>query len=398
MRLRCCLAFILSVAAVGCDAKLDHFPRNELYAVSLGHTFSVDTETATLAAHDAVEQVFGTPNDPRWPAELVDASAVDIIRSPDRLKLAVGMVASDQTDRHQGLYREHCVRCHGIAGGGAGPAALFQNPYPRNFRHGVFKWKSTVRNAKPTRADLLSLLQRGVPGTSMPSFAILGEDEQQTLVDYVIFLAVRGEVERKLMAVAVDQLGYDQSVPEDADLRQSVAEVVRAVTGSWADAESQVVPVRQIETSESVAVALADAERIERGQKIFEGQVANCVGCHGVGGRGGVDTLDYDDWTKEYTTRAGITPSDRDAVRPLKRLGALTPRIARPRDLTEGVFRGAAAPETIYRRITQGIAGTPMPSVGVSDQSSATSLTRDQVWDLVAYVLSLGSSEIGSLE
>ena len=99
---------------------------------------------------------------------------------------------------------------------------------------------------------------------------------------------------------------------------------------------------------------------------IFHGPIANCVGCHGPGwATVQAATLDYDDWTKDFTTRVGITPTDREAMRPLREAGALPPR---PNHHAAQLCRTAISPwrgrsgERLYRRITQGIAGTPMPS------------------------------------
>ena len=53
----------------------------------------------------------------------------------------------------------------------------------------------------------------------MPSFAALRDDDLEALVDYVIYLSVRGEVERRLAAAAIDELGYAETVPEEVDWR-----------------------------------------------------------------------------------------------------------------------------------------------------------------------------------
>ena len=50
------------------------------------------------------------------------------------------------------------------------------------------------------------------------------------------------------------------------------------------------------------------------------------------------------------------------------------------------MLHGGSEPETLYRRITQGIAGTPMPSVEVVAEDDGKGLTESQVWDLVRYV------------
>jgi mono/diheme cytochrome c family protein len=306
-------------------------------------------------------------------------------------------VYSDRENRHFGLYNEHCVTCHGVAGGGDGPASLLQNPYPRDFRAGVFKWKSTERAAKPTREDLLASLHRGVRGSAMPSFDGVDPADLQALVDYVIYLSVRGEFERRLLADAVDELGYEETRPEDdgsllealegrgeAYSLELARERLAGIAGSWVDASNRVIDVPD-ETP-------ADVDSVARGRELFHGQIANCAGCHGMEGRGGMPMFDFDDWTKEYTTRLSITPSDSEAVRPFRQAGALRPRQIDPRQLDQGVFRGGGDSETLYRLMIAGIAGTPMPGREVAQSPSLTALTSDQIWDLVHYVQALAGN------
>lgn len=398
---------ILTVACCGCDARIDRFEPNEVFALTIERSRSTPSEAALADAAEVVDRLFGDPNEPAWPVELLGQSSTEGLVDVDRLSRAAGAVFSDKEGTNHGLYRKHCVNCHGLSGSGAGPASLFQDPYPRDFRHGVFKWKSTERASKPTRDDLRQLLQRGVPDTAMPSFSLVDEEDIESLVDYVIYLSVRGEVERRLVVAAVDELEYSDDAPDedswrlvnespDSDGAEVVRQVLQRVTNSWLEADSQVVvppPADRPETVDADQSPKAQAitsQAIERGKAIFHGQIANCVGCHGPSGNGGVVTLDYDDWSKEYSTRIGVTPTDREAMRPLREAGALPPRQSKPRKFSEGVIRGGDDGETLYRRITQGIAGTPMPAVPISTDPSATALTPGEVWDLVRYVQSLG--------
>ena len=362
------LAVLLLMA--GCDAPIERFPTNDVYALTLAHSRQTPAAEITAGIPATVTELFGTPDAPRWPDDL--ATLLPSI-SPSRLARAAGPVSSRKDGTHVGLFREHCVVCHGLAGSGTGPACQVQNPYPRDFRHGVFKWKSTQRAAKPNRDDLRSLLGRGIPGTAMPSFALIAAEDIEALVDYITYLSIRGEVERRLMTAAVDDPDY-LAGPDGA------RDAVRYVGESWQHPTAVPVPT----PPESTAAA------IERGKAIFHGSVANCVGCHGPGGNGEAITVDYDDWTKEYSTRIGLTPTDREAMRPFRAAGGLRPRQTRPRDLRQGVFRGGGDGPALYQRITQGIAGTPMPGVAVVDQANGTGLTASQVWDLVHYVQSLG--------
>jgi mono/diheme cytochrome c family protein len=93
------------------------------------------------------------------------------------------------------LYGSYCAQCHGDKGGGDGPAAKFLQPKPRNFGEGKFRLISTANRA-PSDADLLFVLEHGMPGSAMFPFAHLAESERQTLVLYVRQLTRSGVEER----------------------------------------------------------------------------------------------------------------------------------------------------------------------------------------------------------
>ena len=401
------LSFIVLLLA-GCERSVERFQPNRVFALSLARSRAIPTDAAVEDVAQVIRETFGTPDQPHWPAEMLADAAQKQLVDPERLARAAGPVSSDREGDHYGLYREHCVICHGLSGGGAGPTSRFQDPYPRNFRHGIFKWKATERAAKPTRADLAALLAHGVPGTAMPSFRLIPPADREALIDYVIYLSIRGEAERELMAAAVDELGYGEQppppelrlvsqTPAPNEASGLIDEIVQEIAGEWAEADQRVAPAPppaeaipfEPPADPKSQLAAAYRQSVERGRELYHGQIANCVGCHGPAGQGGVVTLDYDVWAKEYTTRIGVTPSDREALQPFREAGALPPRPIEPRKLTRGVFRGGGDPETLYRRITQGIAGTPMPSLEVSEEPSATGVTPSQVWDLVRYVRSL---------
>ncbi|MCA9138576.1 MAG: c-type cytochrome [Planctomycetales bacterium] len=393
------LIVLAALLLCGCDAPVDHYPPNELYSLVVSTREMVSTQVAADDTTAVVEAWFGTPVQPRWPADQMSGSAAKALVRLDNLERAAGRVYADQDDLHFGLYNEHCVTCHGVSGGGNGPASLLQNPYPRDFRAGVFKWKSTARNARPTRDDLIKILQHGAAGSAMPTFRLIPEQDLEALVDYVIFLSVRGQFERELISGAVQELEYDEARPSDGLSLMSIVggdeesealsfarETLDRITDGWARADDAVIQV----PPETVA----DAASIQRGREWFHSPKALCSGCHGQDGDHPLALqTNYDDWTTEFTSRIGITPSDREAVRPFRSAGALRPRIIVPRKLSDGVFRGGDDPQTVYRRLVTGIDGTPMPAVNVSDQPSATGLTSDQIWDIVHYVRSLGESE-----
>ena len=87
------------------------------------------------------------------------------------------------------LYLSECSACHGEHGDGAGPAAAFLDPRPRDFTKARFKYRSTESGTPPTTADVLRTIEHGLPGRSMPSFADLPESQRRQLAAYTLQLA-----------------------------------------------------------------------------------------------------------------------------------------------------------------------------------------------------------------
>lgn len=86
-------------------------------------------------------------------------------------------------------FLNRCSGCHGLEGDGNGPAARFLDPRPRDFTKGIFKFKTTPLGGMPTEDDLLKTINQGVPGTSMPSFALVSDAEKRSLIEYLKTLA-----------------------------------------------------------------------------------------------------------------------------------------------------------------------------------------------------------------
>ncbi|HEV7221737.1 MAG TPA: c-type cytochrome, partial [Pirellulales bacterium] len=107
----------------------------------------------------ALYAAFGTPDKPhlfdevQWNPD--EKKGLDL----RKIELASGPYGVSADGKQRGLFRQHCAHCHGVSGDGAGPTAAFLNPYPRDYRQGVFKFKSTSRSSKPTTADLKRILE-----------------------------------------------------------------------------------------------------------------------------------------------------------------------------------------------------------------------------------------------
>lgn len=96
--------------------------------------------------------------------------------------------------RQQGqeIYQLRCAQCHGEEGRGDGPAAEFLLPRPRDFTQGQYKIRSTASGELPTDQDLLQVISRGMPGTSMPGWDMLTQGEKQGVVEHIKSLVLGG--------------------------------------------------------------------------------------------------------------------------------------------------------------------------------------------------------------
>ncbi|HWB11029.1 MAG TPA: cytochrome c [Pirellulales bacterium] len=330
----------------------------------------------------ALKAAFGTPDEPylfketQWNPE--EKKGLDL----RKVQLAAGPYGGSGDGKQRGLFRQHCAHCHGVSGDGAGPTAAFLTPYPRDYRQGVFKFKSTERNAKPTTDDLKRILQEGIPGTAMPSFLLLPNDEIEALVEYVKYLSVRGQAETNM---AIDLFSNEEDIEPK---REAIVETyIQPVIDAWAAAEEQIVnpPARsESQTPQDLR------ESIAKGRELFFKKEAQCTKCHGPTGLGDgndggpeKDQL-FDDWNKEKK------PDEQEQLA-YWLLPSKQP--LRPRDLRMGIYRGGRRPLDIFRRIHQGIAGTPMPAGGRDEKNPAGALKPEEIWNLVDYVQSLPFEE-----
>jgi mono/diheme cytochrome c family protein len=81
------------------------------------------------------------------------------------------------------VFTRHCAPCHGWQGNGEGPAAPYLPVRPRDFTAGAYRFRTTPSGTPPTDDDLVRTIQRGIPGTPMPSWAgILSDAELRAVV------------------------------------------------------------------------------------------------------------------------------------------------------------------------------------------------------------------------
>ena len=154
-----------------------------------------------------------------------------------------------QRESGKALYLKYCAQCHGENGDGEGYATPHLLPKPRNFTTGKFKIRSTPTGALPTHQDVVNIIRRGMPYTSMPGWPTLTDQE-------------------------VTDLAY----------------FVKTFSPDFSNAEKVPQPVPL------PSAPNATKESIEAGKKLYE--ETGCIKCHGSLGRGdgpSAPTL-VDDW------------------------------------------------------------------------------------------------------
>ena len=397
-RLSLCAALACLAALAGCDQTPS--PSFHLNMVEIASKQIPKNQQQEIA--NILEAMFGTPD---HPYVLTDTGL-----DQAKLDLAAGPVRSDQFGKETGLYRRHCGHCHGTTGDGMGPTAFILNPYPRDYRQGKFKFKSTERASKPTDHDLEIIVRHGVQGTAMPAFDLLPDPQIKALIEYVKYLSIRGQTEINLI-IAMTDLGEGESLETSRGIL--VDQILKPVVESWQQApESIVQPPEKPD--------IAPAESIAQGRDLFYGKDVNkdgnCAKCHGWSALGDGQTSDYDDWNKQVkklrddmeseaaslATDSSLPPDELKAKqaqlsfdRMVLSHDALPPRAITPRNLRQNIYRGGRRPVDLYRRISAGINGVPMPGVGPASPGATGTLTPEEIWALVDYVRSLPYEPIG---
>lgn len=283
------------------------------------------------------------------PDEQLQQQLKDIVRENSGTAAEPKLVSQQKPDfdfslhlKHgQAVYMKRCVQCHGVNGDGNGPAAVHLYPRPRDYTKGIFKFTSTPYGTRPRRSDLVKTVVQGVTGTSMPSFDRLPEKDIEAVVDYVVVLSQRGELQY--------QLAIEAEAAEELD-PEYIPEFVDDVTNRWQTAKTSL-------TQPLTPQPELTPERAKLGREAFLSK--GCSKCHGEDGRGHTkDNIGKDSWG--FATQAA--------------------------DLTSGMLHGGADPVDIYRRIMNGINGTPMPGFRSALQSEP-----ETIWNLVAYVLEVSN-------
>jgi mono/diheme cytochrome c family protein len=104
---------------------------------------------------------------------------------PERLGLGKTSLEANQLERGRRVYATYCVGCHGENGDGAGPAARFLDPKPRDFRLGRIKFAAVASGEAPRDEDYVRIISHGLSGTAMPNFDLLSAKDKAAVIAYV---------------------------------------------------------------------------------------------------------------------------------------------------------------------------------------------------------------------
>jgi len=124
------------------------------------------------------------------------------------------------------VYAVRCERCHGISGDGQGPTSLYMSTPPRDFRRGLFKFRSSPSGEHPTDLDLFRTVTAGFPAYGMPRFDYLSEQDRWALVHYVkTFIERRDEEAAQTLEIG------EPPAPSDALFAQGLEVFTKAQCG-----------------------------------------------------------------------------------------------------------------------------------------------------------------------
>jgi mono/diheme cytochrome c family protein len=303
---------------------------------------------------EGLRSMFGTPSRPRIAIRRETAESES---APDD-EFQMELVDVARLPRGAQVYQQRCSGCHGISGDGMGAAAPYLRPKPRDYRKAIYKFTSTPYGDRPARQDFVRTIRRGAKGTSMPAFPWLSNEDLEAVVDYVIYLSLRGRVEESVALAADD---YDEDEPLDS---VEFVDALESELRRWDVASARVVRAASAEPA-------FDENSVKLGRTLFIN--SSCYQCHGVDAKGQTEWL-----SEEFIAAQQSAPPEKRILINYDAWGDPAPAA----DITARLLHGGRRPIDIYRRIYTGINGTPMPAFG-----RIFAKDPDAIWHMVHYVL-----------
>jgi DMSO reductase family type II enzyme heme b subunit len=122
----------------------------------------------------------------------------------------------------KGVYERKCALCHGDKGDGHGPGAERFVPRPRDFTKGLFKIRSTASNT-PSDQDLFDVVTDGMPGTSMPGWSMLSEQDRWNVIAYIkTFSPDRFKEEPKRLELPPEVGSSEESIKRGREMFEAI--------------------------------------------------------------------------------------------------------------------------------------------------------------------------------
>lgn len=317
--------------------------------------------TRAIVAAAAVVVAFALPAcSPSWaPEALPDESGLEYARWET---LEPGEYASYNpreilVQRGREVYDKYCVGCHGDYGDGRGPAAERLITPPRDFRRGIYKFRSTDSGSLPMETDLYRTITRGLSGVSMPGFPLMPHRDKLAVIEYLKTFYPHWERDRGDRVIV-----HVPRAPGD----------------------------------------LGDDARIARGRIVYVDM--QCGQCHGIDGRGtgATRTLYEDAWGNEQKpydfTRGSLKGGDspRDIYRTfhtgLRSImpsygGSTLANVTRETFDTKASSLAPGETDTLRAHL-EAFPSSPADVAALSGSATAELAERNS-WDLVAYIESL---------
>lgn len=218
------------------------------------------------------------------------------------------------------VYGRRCAGCHGVEGDGNGPAATFM-------------FKDRPRDFTKAVFKFRSTSSQSLP-TDGDMMRTITRGVRGTSMPSWHMLSEKARL--SVIQYIKYKLAVDKSDPAEP-----------YVVFEEEEAEQPIHIVRAPEPSE---------ELVTQGKEIWH--QAKCADCHGATGKG------------DGAKSAGLKDDNKFSIVPA--------------DLTSGQFKSGPAVSDIYRTISTGLSGTPMPSY-------SESFGEEERWALAYYVMSLSS-------
>ncbi|MFN0204969.1 MAG: c-type cytochrome [Planctomycetota bacterium] len=394
--------------------------------------FLTETERWDLVAHIKKLSVFFDPDEQK------ELNYFELLPPEPEVQFDSVVITKDAAaiERGKKLFMEkgECWKCHGEHGLGDGPSAptlVAEEGFPiraANLRRGPVYLKSVA-----TARDVYRVLKLGISGTPMPSYSASLDDNAlkdiaaytETLWDYEprhpinsvqygtvqltaaqskvefgerIFLAncagchgkvgrgdgiAAGLLQTQPASLAIGIFKFkstpDGYFPTDADLKRTLRNGVPGTampawslhTESELDALVGYLKVLSGDRAREGAILTTPVppfDRIDKPESIANGKqlfAANCTMCHGQDARG----------DGEFA----------------KIVADLRGEKQRPRDLREEMLKYGMDARSIFRVVSYGFEGTPMPGF-------SNAISEQDRWDIVSFVRSLSEFRAASSE